>query len=405
MAKKIREQIDYGAYRERMDPSLERKLRDPERNLYGNNPAMGRGSEDVQKLATSRFKKVVDKLKQATGIQDLTVRDIQQILMAELGRAVYAVKPIENRHTEELQNLAIRAALKTTETPEDQYEIIATLTGNQGEIDADNFNFEPADLGNQDNENEPNYGQENPDYGFGADELTQDEMFEIEKHKRNLINGIIQGAAKKGHYIFQHPDVKEELDQIDPTLYGGYLKIMAINDFFYFSMEDLIDAMSQTGQGVEGKEEVESDEDGNIKIQASGFLFPILCHEVIKGIEEGLALHGLPSDLDTSERVRSQTDTLPNESMSLKIGPELLDKIRQFLPDDMFDEENYGVKPYFYMILYRIPATQFLNIIKDVVTDDQRQNDRARAKFNQIFMEAKRLKDRGGENPEDDGEY
>jgi hypothetical protein len=34
MAKKVREQIDYGNRPERMDPNLERKLSDPE-GLYG----------------------------------------------------------------------------------------------------------------------------------------------------------------------------------------------------------------------------------------------------------------------------------------------------------------------------------------------------------------------------------
>ena len=64
--RKIREQIDYGDYPERMDPSLERKLRDPE-SPYAKNPAMGKGSEDVQRLVTNRFKQVVDKVREVTG--------------------------------------------------------------------------------------------------------------------------------------------------------------------------------------------------------------------------------------------------------------------------------------------------------------------------------------------------
>ena len=39
MAKKLKEQIDYGTTPERMDPNLERKLASPE-NLYAQNPAM-----------------------------------------------------------------------------------------------------------------------------------------------------------------------------------------------------------------------------------------------------------------------------------------------------------------------------------------------------------------------------
>ena len=55
------------------------------------------------------------------------------------------------------------------------------------------------------------------------------------------------------------------MDAIDPSLYRDYLGIMAINDFLYFSMEQMIEMMSQTGQGVAGKVELEDtddDEDG-----------------------------------------------------------------------------------------------------------------------------------------------
>ena len=49
MAKKLKEQIDYGNRRERMDPNLERKLGDPE-SLYAKNPAMKKGTQDVQRF-------------------------------------------------------------------------------------------------------------------------------------------------------------------------------------------------------------------------------------------------------------------------------------------------------------------------------------------------------------------
>ena len=54
MAKKLKEQIDYGNTPERMDPSLERKLASPE-NLYASNPAMKKGVADVQRLVSNRF--------------------------------------------------------------------------------------------------------------------------------------------------------------------------------------------------------------------------------------------------------------------------------------------------------------------------------------------------------------
>ena len=46
MAKKIKEQLDYGNRPERMDPNLERKLASPE-GLYAQNPAMKNKEGDV----------------------------------------------------------------------------------------------------------------------------------------------------------------------------------------------------------------------------------------------------------------------------------------------------------------------------------------------------------------------
>jgi hypothetical protein len=166
---------------------------------------------------------------------------------------------------------------------------------------------------------------------FDIEDLTPEEEFELEKHKRNIINALIQGASKKGHYVFQKPEVKSRLDAINPRLYPNYLAIMAINDFFYFSMEDMIDNMSQTGRGVAGKVELqEPDEDDlddfeedeeapDTKIVAIGAFFPILCHEIIKGIEEATGRHGLPKEPSMRANVMGQTDTLANEPMQLRI--------------------------------------------------------------------------------------
>ena len=41
-----------------------------------------------------------------------------------------------------------------------------------------------------------------------------------------------------------------------------------------------------------------------------------------------------------SQQVRAYTDVLSNEPMQLRIGPEIVEKIRFALPDEMYDEEN-----------------------------------------------------------------
>jgi len=405
MKKIVREQIDYGDYPERMDPKLEKKLKSPE-SLYASNPAFRKGEKDVSRIASSRFKKVVDKLRQARGLERITPNMMQQIYMEEMSK-VPMVMRIEGQHRQALEELAKKVSLEETEVPEGWYQIEALL--NREPIDVSNFRYEPEEKEDEDEEE-----KEEPEMpSFDVEDLTDAEQLELEKHKRNLINAIVQGAAKKGHYLFQKPEVKAELDRIDSRLYPAYLGIMAINDFLYFSMEQMIEQMSQTGQGVAGKVELDdADDDGggegeekpDTKIIAEGIIFPILTHEIIKGIKAANARFGLPSEPSMREKVKSQVDILSNEPMQLRIGPEVTEMIRVALPDEMFDPSNKGLINWFEIELYQIPAQEFLEIIGNAISNDEAKNKKATQKFEELMRRAMELKREYEEYQEEEGE-
>ena len=405
MKKIVREQIDYGDYPERMDPKLEKKLKSPE-SLYASNPAFRKGEKDVSRIASSRFKKVVDKLRQARGLERITPNMMQQIYMEEMSK-VPMVMRIEGQHRQALEELAKKVSLEETEVPEGWYQIEALL--NREPIDVSNFRYEPEEKEDEDEEE-----KEEPEMpSFDVEDLTDAEQLELEKHKRNLINAIVQGAAKKGHYLFQKPEVKAELDRIDSRLYPAYLGIMAINDFLYFSMEQMIEQMSQTGQGVAGKVELddaddngggEGEEKPDTKIIAEGIIFPILTHEIIKGIKAANARFGLPSEPSMREKVKSQVDILSNEPMQLRIGPEVTEMIRVALPDEMFDPSNKGLINWFEIELYQIPAQEFLEIIGNAISNDEAKNKKATQKFEELMRRAMELKREYEEYQEEEGE-
>ena len=408
MAKRVKEQLDYGNRPERMDPNLERKLASPE-NLYAQNPAMKKGPEDVQRLVSNRFQKVAEKLSQVTGIDNLSSQQTQGMIYQEMMRKLPSIMRIEGQHREELEELAKEAALEETEVPADWYEIEALL--NRQPINTGNFRMKPED--EEEEEEDENEAPEIP--SFDVEDLTDEEILELEKHKRNIINAIIQGAAKKGHYLFQKPDIKARLDEIDPSLYRDYLGIMAINDFLYFSMEQMIEMMSQTGQGVAGKvelknndeEEGEEGEEGeekpDTKIVAEGMIFPILCHEIIKGLEEAKGRHGLPKDPSLRQKVQGQVDVLSNEPMQLRIGPEIVEKIRFALPDEMYEESNKGLINWFHTLLYQIPAQEFLEVIGQAISEDESKVKKATARFKEIMREAQQLKSDFEDYQEEEG--
>jgi hypothetical protein len=411
--RKIQEQIDYGDYPERMDPSLERKLRDPE-NPFAKNPAFQDGLEEIQRLATKRFKQVVDKVREVTGRQSINSPMVAKMLISEVYQKIPQIIYIESRHKDALENLSIEASIDEAQIPKDWFVIESYL--NREPIDVSNFRLEAKEL---QEENEEEAKELMIQAGFNIDELTPKEKLELEKDKRNIINAIIQGTAKKGHFLFQKPEVKAKLDAIDPRLYQMYLEVMALNDFMYFTMDDLIDMLSSTGQGVAAMVELDDidgedsggeegpEESADTVIRAYGLIFPMLCHEIIKGIEEAKGRYGLPEDLDLRDKVMGQTDTLPMEAWSLRLGPQIVEKIRFALPDEMYDDENKGLINWFQMELYKLPAEEFLEIIGNAISDDSDKNSKATSQFNELIIIAKKNKEEydsfeSSEDSEDD---
>ena len=402
MRRKLKEQIDYGNTPERMDPNLERKLASPD-SLYATNPAMKKGVADVQRLVSNRFQKVTDKLRQVTGIQDLSSKQVQKMLYKDMMRKFPDIMRIEAAHKDELIELAIQSSLDEGEVPEGRYQIEANL----GMPYNGNFRMEPED--EEDEEEDKEEKLKFP--SFDLDELTDEEILELEKHKRNIINALIQGAAKKGHYLFQKPEVKSRLDAIDPSLYRDYLGIMAITDFLYFNFEDAIEHMAQTAQGIAGKVELddadeeegeEGEEQPDTKIIATGIFFPILCHEIIKGLEEAKGRHGLPSDSNLRAKVLGQTDVLSNEPMQLRIGPEIVEKLRFALPDDIFNPEYKGLINFFHVLLYQIEAKEFLEVIGNAISEDSSKISKAKKRFEEIVEEAKQMQEEFEDYKEDE---
>jgi hypothetical protein len=353
-------------------------------------------------LVSQRFGKVADKLKEVVGNRNIGSQQVQGMIYNEMMGKLRNIMSIEAAHKDELEQLAVDASLEEQEVPEGWYQIEPHL-GQQPDVS--DFRYAPEEP-KDDEEEEEKEKLEIP--SFDVEDLTDEEELELEKHKRNIINAIIQGAAKRGHYLFQKPDIKARLDAIDPSLYRDYLGIMAINDFMYFTMEQMIEMMSQTGQGVAGKVELsdaDEDEGGeggegeegeqqpDTKITATGMIFPILCHEIIKGLEEAKGRHGLPQEQGLRQKVQGQTDTLGNEPMQLRIGPEIVEKIRFALPDEIYDPNNKGLINWFHILLYQVPAQEFLQIIGNAISEDESKNKKATSRFEEIVKEALQMKE------------
>jgi hypothetical protein len=134
-------------------------------------------------------------------------------------------------------------------------------------------------------------------------------------------------------------------------------------------------------------------------------IFPILCHEIIKGIEESKGRYGLPASDTMRDRVKGAVDILPNEPMQLRIGPEISEKLRHALPDEMFEDSNKGLINWFHILLYQVPAQEFLDIVGNAISEDESKVKKATSRFEEIMREAAEMKKEFDEYKEDNDSF
>jgi hypothetical protein len=424
--------VEYGDYPERMHPRTQQRIEDPE-GIYAKNRGFRGGVGDVEKMTEKRFKEIVDYVKRYYGTQEnITNPQVKRAIQMEQMMSVRQVMGIEPSYREELRDLAMEIAAKeegwipSNMTMEEAVEegVVSKERKEGGVVYKFDFINVLTFLGEQ--RIDPNQFQMKPkemkklelpkNFSFDVDELTPDEQRQLEIEKRNVINAIIQGKGKRGQFAYQM--YKDRLDEIDPSLYPMYNKIMAANDLMYFTDEDLIEALGGNAAGSAGKMDGDEDEDEdegggeeneeNDTYFANGVIFPILLHELFKTFSIVTSrAQWTDMDLGMAQDVIGQTDTMANEPMNFRVGAELVRKIRLLLPDELTTSpEGKKYYPFFEQILYSVPAESFLrDIISNVVSNNREDNQKASRKFSEILQQAKEQYKQYKEGDGDDDEY
>jgi len=344
--------IDYDPqHPERMHPDIERKLSDRTHHLGGHPafpPTTGNQSFE-EKIASQRFKDTINKVKRYSGAQEIN----QQVLIDALS-SLKTIFEIEKNHKEELQKIAVKLVKKEFGL-KDQIDLIPDIT--------DDLNFENMKI-------------DEPEDEYEAENVEELEGAEAEIQKRRLVNSMIQGASKKGHYMFHL--VEDELNRIDPRLITLYGKIMSIGDFQYWMVSDeqIREAIEQSKSGKvttgvtddnndpRDEEEQEEQTGGRKKhyVHAEGLIFPVVVHELIKGVMEVMSLPSLPNDPKLREYVLNKTDFIAGENWDLRLGPGIWEK---FL--DAIDEDAWEVKNYLYQHIIKMPPQEFNSFMKELL--------------------------------------
>jgi hypothetical protein len=378
--------IDYEGP-ERMDPSIERKITS-KTTPYAEHPGLPKLDRDVVELISSqRFKQSVENVRRFMG-DTSSIQGPPQMVLMRLMQSAMGLFPriaqIESNNKEFLENLAVELVKKEMAIPEGALQFDAELvSGMMGAAEG----MRGASEESTPEEIKDAFGEANENVDELEAFMDAMEKFDQQKAKRRFINALIGGASKKGHYMFQL--VADELERIHPELIRLYGMSQSILDHLYWIYpEDMSSMMAAGGSGQAGQSEIDTETDPPT-VKARGITFPILLHELVKGVFEVLGTHGLPDDPRQAEMVMASEDTLPAEIWDLRLGPIFWEKFTEAYPDELFDEDKKYIQHYLFQRFSALDPKKFFKLTKFILSGDPKGRQALQYMVDEIVEELK----------------
>lgn len=330
--------INYdSAHSERMHPNLSIQLRQRKHSL-GNHPIFPASDESnfEEKMMSRRFS---DVLKNYKRVHDVDIIE-NDIVRKNTSKLIHNCILNEVKNKVELQELAISLIRHEFDMSEDDVEVIAELTTDIN-IDDIRKNPSPISIDEMDFENH-----------------TSIENANEEVYKRRFVNAMIQGSAMKTNHMFYL--IQDELMSINHKLPQLYSKLMTSADYAYLMVDD---SEPKFGGGII-KVEFPKDEKSKPKLHAQAMTLPVLIHELVKGVMELLASHGLPKDQKLTEYVLGKADFLSAELWDIRLGVPLWEQFT-----NMIEPSDFHLKHHIFQEIVSLPVKEFNLSMREIMAE------------------------------------
>jgi hypothetical protein len=217
---------------------------------------------------------------------------------------------------------------------------------------------------------EPSEDEEEITPDFGEDD--EEKM----KAKRRIINGVTQGASIRGAFAFLL--FREYLDVLSPDLVDKYQEILKLS-FGIYDNEDavamLLAMIAQKQNMAGGESEMVYDEDSDqFVIKAKAICFPMLVHEIVKGLYEIVGTQGFGADKEKNKSIINQVDKLANEPRDLQYGKFVYDALNKLYIDANINDPR--VRELFFAEVYKLDDEEFIPFIENAVNDKLTSNEK-----------------------------
>lgn len=319
---------------ERMAPQLEQELAERKHSL-GKHPIFPDDDEATfeQKILGKRFSEVTKRYKRAFDIDSIDNGKLLRDMLPLINDSMQ----LESKHRKKLEKLAEQMIREEYNMDKDVVEIHCELV--------DSVNMEGTKKNPKPIAVESTF--KNHDEITSANE---------EVYKRRFVNAMIQGAAKKTNHMFHMVD--DELTEIDPRLPNKYSKMMSAADYMYYVIPEM-------EEGINGgivRVQFPTASNPKAVIHAQAVVFPVLIHELVKGVMELISGHGLPKQKRIGEYVINKADFLAAEPWDMRLGPAIWEQFTTMIEPDDFD-----LKHHIYTELVKLPVRDFNMKMREIM--------------------------------------
>jgi hypothetical protein len=205
--------------------------------------------------------------------------------------------------------------------------------------------------------------------GDGDDPTEDTNTPEMLKAKRRIINGITQGASIRGSFAFYL--FREYLDLLDNSLVDKYGEILK-QVFGIYDDENaiamMLAALEQGQKMAGGSSEMEYDEEEErFVIKARALCFPMLVHEIVKGLYEIVGTQGFGQDKEQNKAIIGAVDKVSNEPRDFQYGKFIYDKLNDLYFESNIDDSR--VRELFFTEVYKLGESDFISFIENALND------------------------------------
>jgi hypothetical protein len=384
---------------ERMEPGIENQIQQ-KRTPYAEHPALPQDDDRdfVEMISSQRFKDSVDKVRRFLGDTTPIQGDNPMMgLMSSVMNSLQQIKRVEVQNKEYLENLAVNLVKKELGIPEGQLQFdVELVSGPMGA--SEGMQTQPEQPDEEEVEEAFKEGEEHQEEI--EDFMDSMEKFNLEKAKRRMINSLVQGAAFKGGHMYTL--VSDEINRLSPNLLNLYGVTQSLMEHLYWLYPDM-EGMAGSGGGQMGQSESDPETDPPT-IKAKAFTFPLLVHEIVKGIYSLYGDQGLPNDPVQRSMVVGAEDTLPAEIWDSRLGPIFWEKFREAWPDKLYEDDQRHLQQYLFMKLSQLEAKDFMVLAKAIIADKPEAKEVINRMVNEIVEILKKHEYESKMSDDEDGE-